>query len=134
MLVSASSSSGDENPFAFVTPARDAAAFAVSQVDLIRQLVGTLRAKYEAFRASQAAQGVKMEVEGESDGVGGVVQLTPEEERKRYIEQMTRRHIEASRGLRLNARGEVVGGEFEGAVVRKELAEVEALEAVFGKE
>ncbi|KAH8152463.1 uncharacterized protein LAJ45_03303 [Morchella importuna] len=129
------SAKSGENPFSFVTPTRDAAAFAVSQVDLIRQLVGALRTKYDAFRASQEAQGVKMEVdgEGESGGVGGVVKLTPEEERKRYIEQMTRRHIEASRGLRLNARGEVVGGEFDGAVVRKGLAEVEALEAVFGK-
>ncbi|RPB13752.1 hypothetical protein P167DRAFT_504619, partial [Morchella conica CCBAS932] len=58
------STSSGENPFSFVTPTRDAAAFAVSQVDLIRQLVGALRTKYDAFRASQEAQGVKMEVDG----------------------------------------------------------------------
>lgn len=54
----------------------------------------------------------------------------PEEERKKYIERMTRRHMEASRGLRLNAKGEVVGGDFESA--KKGLGEVEALEGVVG--
>ncbi|KAG0134727.1 hypothetical protein HOY82DRAFT_553700 [Tuber indicum] len=112
---------------------KDTASFAVSQIGLIRSLIAQLKPKYaELQRRRQKEQeetsGDRMDVDEETEEKGG--EGTPEEERKRYIERMTRRHMESSRGLRLNAKGEVVGGDFEENVARKGLGEVEELEGL----
>lgn len=71
-----------------------------------------------------------MDIDEDNNGDREPEKGTPEEERKKYIERMTRRHMEASRGLRLNAKGEVVGGDFEENIARKGLGEVEELEGL----
>lgn len=143
MLVSTATTSADglENPFSFINSTggtkeiKDSASFAISQADLIRSLAKKLRPQFDALQAQRAQGGAGKSVAegGDTEMVdaesAGAVTATAEEERKRYIERMTRRHMEASRGLRLNAKGEVVGGIFEG-VAKKELGEVEALEGV----
>lgn len=143
MLVSAVTTSVDglENPLSFINSSggakeiKDSASFAVSQTDLIQSLLKKLRPQFDTLLAQraqrEAEEALKEEEDTEMKDVDGtsVVTVSAEEERKRYIERMTRRHMEASRGLRLNAKGEVVGGNFEGAA-RKGLEEVEALEEV----
>lgn len=129
-----------ENPFSFlnthgngIKEAKDTASFAVSQVELIRSLVASLRPKYDAFKKRRDVELAQIDMKDEdtemTDAPSAAKPLSAEEERKRYIERMTRRHMEASRGLRLNAKGEVVGGDFEG-VAKKKIAEVEALEGI----
>lgn len=143
MLASTVTTSVDglENPLSFINGSggakeiKESASFAVSQADLIRSLVKKLRPQFDALQAQRALREAEEAMkEGEDTEMKDVesavvVTVTAEEERKRYIERMTRRHMEASRGLRLNAKGEVVGGNFEGAA-KKRLAEVEALEGV----
>lgn len=142
MLVSTVTASVDglENPLSFINSIgakeiKDSASFAVSQADLIQSLVKKLRPQFDTLQAQRAQCETEEAEKGGEDtemrDVGGAsaVVLTAEEERKRYIERMTRRHMEASRGLRLNAKGEVVGGNFEGSA-KKELGEVEALEGI----
>lgn len=96
--------------------------------------MATLRPQFEALqeqkRRRETEEAVKSEGE-DAEMVDAPGAVTAEEERKRYIERMTRRHMESSRGLRLNAKGEIVGGDFEGAA-KKGLKEVEALEEVVG--
>ncbi|KAF8419307.1 Mis12 protein-domain-containing protein [Tirmania nivea] len=68
--------------------------------------------------------------------------ISPNERRKRYIEKMTRRHMQKQRRIKLTRRGEVVGGEYWDGVVasggvgqkRRGLEEVTALEGLFGME
>jgi kinetochore protein Mis12/MTW1 len=57
----------------------------------------------------------------------------PDAERKQYIEKMTRRHQELTRKLRLNARGDVVGGNFDSGELKKGSEEVQKLEEIAGK-
>lgn len=54
------------------------------------------------------------------------------EARKQYIESMARKHME-SRGLRLTARGDVVGGDFETEGPSRSSDEVQRLEDVVGR-
>ena len=140
-LATSSSSTAGENPFAFLNAAsistkdlKDSAAFAVSQVQLIRTLVDQLKPKYANLQQQRQQelqeQGQKMDIDEDNNGDRESEKGTPEEERKKYIERMTRRHMEASRGLRLNAKGEVVGGDFEENIARKGLGEVEELEGL----
>lgn len=142
MLVSTVTASVDglENPLSFINSIgakeiKDSALFAVSQADLIQSLVKKLRPQFDALQAQRAQHEAEEAEKGGEDtemrDVGGAsaVVVTAEEERKRYIERMTRRHMEASRGLRLNAKGEVVGGNFEGSA-KKGLGEVEVLEGI----
>lgn len=142
MLVSTVTASVDglENPLSFINSIgakeiKDSALFAVSQADLIQSLVKKLRPQFDALQAQRAQREAEEVEKGGEDtemrDVGGAstVVVTAEEERKRYIERMTRRHMEASRGLRLNAKGEVVGGNFEGSA-KKGLGEVEVLEGI----
>jgi kinetochore protein Mis12/MTW1 len=133
-------SSDNKSPFSFINSTsmstkelKDTASFAISQIGLIRSLIAQLKPKYaELQRRRQKEQeetsGDRMDVDEETEKKGG--EGTPEEERKKYIERMTRRHMESSRGLRLNAKGEVVGGDFEENVARKGLGEVEELEGL----
>lgn len=70
--------------------------------------------------------------------------VSPNEKRNKYIEKMTRRHMQKQRRLKLTNRGEVVGGEYWDGVAagigsgtwgqerRRALDEVQALEAIFG--
>lgn len=139
MLASSVTASADglENPLSFVNSIgakeiKDSASFAVSQADLIQSLLKKLRPQFDALLAQKTQREAENGGEDtEMRDIGGtsMVTVTAEEERKRYIERMTRRHMEASRGLRLNARGEVVGGNFEGSA-KKGLGEVELLEGV----
>lgn len=139
MLASSVTASADglENPLSFVNSIgakeiKDSASFAVSQADLIQSLLKKLRPQFDALLAQKTQQEAENGGEDtEMRDIGGTsrVTVTAEEERKRYIERMTRRHMEASRGLRLNAKGEVVGGNFEGSA-KKGLGEVELLEGV----
>ncbi|CUS07984.1 unnamed protein product [Tuber aestivum] len=132
------SSSDNKNPFSFINLSsmstkelKDTASFAVSQIGLIRSLIAQLKPKYAELqrrKEQQEASGDKMDVDEEVEG--REEKGTPEEERKKYIEKMTRRHMESSRGLRLNAKGEVVGGGSEENVARKGLGEVEELEGL----
>lgn len=144
MLASSVTTSVDglENPLSFVNSIgakeiKDSASFAVSQADLIQSLLKKLRPQFDALLAQKTQREAEEAENGGEDtemrDIGGTsgatVTVTAEEERKRYIERMTRRHMEASRGLRLNAKGEVVGGNFEGSA-KKGLGEVELLEGV----
>ena len=68
--------------------------------------------------------------------------INPDEKRKRYIEKMTRRHMQTQRRLKLTRRGEVIGGEYWDGVAaategsgrerRRGLEEVRTLEAIYG--
>lgn len=142
MLASSVTTSVDglENPLSFVNSIgakeiKDSASFAVSQADLIQSLLKKLRPQFDALLAQKTQREAEEAENGGEDtemrdiGDTSGATVTAEEERKRYIERMTRRHMEASRGLRLNAKGEVVGGNFEGSA-KKGLGEVELLEGV----
>jgi kinetochore protein Mis12/MTW1 len=140
-LVTSGSSTEGENPFAFLNAAststkelKDTAAFAVSQIQLIRSLVDQLKPKYADLQQQRQQelqqQSQEMDIDGDNSRKNSQGKGTPDEERKKYIERMTRRHMEASRGLRLNAKGEVVGGDFEESIARKGLGEVEELEGL----
>lgn len=109
------------SPTAGAGDTKDAAAFATSQLGLIQDLVGDVKTSHAALQ-----QEVARSDGGTAGQVGGG---GPEEtERKQYIEKMTHRHLELSRKLRLNARGHVVGGDFDPDSLRKGSEEVQKLE------
>jgi kinetochore protein Mis12/MTW1 len=100
-----SSTANPHTAFSLLSDAKgtkDAAGYAASQISMIRELVKQVKPKYEALLTH---------VCNERDGAATT--LSTDSERKQYIEKMTRRHMESSRGLRLSARGEVIGGDFE---------------------
>jgi kinetochore protein Mis12/MTW1 len=99
---------------------KDTAMFVGHQKETVSAGVASLKPQYESL-VQQLEQAKTDEAKF----------TRPEAERQLYIEAMTKRHLELQRNLRLNARGEVVGGEFEGAV-RKDTEEVERLEKLAG--
>lgn len=113
--------SGEPTPFSHLANAkatRDAAAFTASQFGLIQNLVSDVKPKYDALLEAK-------------DKAAAAVPTGPDAERQQYIEKMARRHLEINRNLRLNAHGEVVGGDFEDGV-KKESEEVQKLEEIAG--
>jgi len=112
---------GEPTPFSLIAGAqgtKDAATFVASQFGGIKSLVADVTPKWE-----EVQQGMQSEPE---------VVLGPEAERRKYIEVMTRKHLEVVPGLRLNAQGEVVGGNYN-HVDRKDSEEVQRLEEIAGK-
>ncbi|KAF8246471.1 hypothetical protein K440DRAFT_631945 [Wilcoxina mikolae CBS 423.85] len=116
---------GQPTPFSLISSAsdtKDAAAFASFQLGQIRDHLAELKPKYDALLAEKEKAASE---EGEISG--------PDAERKQYIEKMTRRHLELTRKLRLNARGDVVGGDFDSGELKKGSEEVQKLEEIAGK-
>ena len=116
---------GSNNPFSLLADTKntkDAAGYAASQISMIRDLVRQVKPKYEALVA---------QIESQQDG-GKDGPLSTGSDRKQYIEKMTRKHMESTRGLRLNARGEVIGGDFE-VPEKKSVEEIQHLEEIVGK-
>ncbi|KAL7272860.1 hypothetical protein RUND412_004307 [Rhizina undulata] len=125
----------------------EASAFAISQMTLIRSLVDQLKKKYSALLQQQrseiltasapaagAKDGDEMDVDVEEGGGEEKTEKgTPEEERRRFIEKMARRHIEVSRDLRLDATGEILGDYEVDGVLKEDLGDVEALESFVEK-
>lgn len=109
------------SPLAGANDTRDAAAFVASQLGGIKALVADVKPKYAALLEDVRGTG------GAAADLAG-----PEAERLEYIEKMTRRHMEVVRKLRLNPRGDVVNGDFEGGV-RKDSEEVQRVDEIAGK-
>jgi kinetochore protein Mis12/MTW1 len=116
---------GQPTPFSLISSAnntKDAAAFATYQLGQIRDHLAEVKPKYAALLAE------KEKAASEGGKING-----PDAERKQYIEKMTRRHQELTRKLRLNARGDVVGGNFDSGELKKGSEEVQKLEEIAGK-
>ncbi len=97
------------------TPLTTTTAFALSQMPALKSLLAELKPMEQALEEKK--------VLGED---GEKVWRT---ERVEYIESQTRRHLE-TRGLELDANGEVRDGEWQGGGRRLNKGEVEGLEAV----
>ncbi|KAL7273933.1 hypothetical protein RUND412_003180 [Rhizina undulata] len=88
----------------------------------LRAIVSASEPSQFSFLAARAKETSEADAEEKAE------KGTPEEERRRLIERMARRHIKVSRDLRLDATGEIVGDyEFDG-VLKEDLGDVEALE------
>lgn len=98
---------------------KDAAEFTISQLGLIRSMVEELKPKYTTLYSQLEHPNNNNSA---SEGL-----LNSDDERKKYIEKMTRKYIEVSGGMRLNSRGEVVGGDFDREGARKGSEEVQRL-------
>ncbi|KAI5856901.1 Mis12 domain-containing protein [Tricharina praecox] len=112
---------GEPTPFSLIAGAqgtKDAATFVASQFSGIKSLVADVTPKWDEMQ-----RGLQKEPD---------VALGPEAERRKYIEVMTRKHLEVIPGLRLNAQGEVVGGDYN-YNDRKDSEEVQRLEEIAGK-
>jgi len=112
---------GEPTPFSLIVGAqgtKDAATFVASQFSGIKTLVADVTPKWE-----EVQQGTQHEPE---------VILGPEAERRKYLEVMTRKHLELIPGLRLNSRGEVVDGGYHHSD-RKDSEEAQRLEEIAGK-
>jgi kinetochore protein Mis12/MTW1 len=99
---------------------KDTALFVGHQKETVSAGVASLKPKYESL----VQQLEKTDEEAKF--------TRPEAERQLYIEAMAKRHLELQRNLRLNAHGEVVGGDFEGAI-GNDMEEVERLEKLAGE-
>lgn len=101
---------------------QDAAGYAASQISMIKDLVRQVQPRHETLLAHIRSE----------TGDNGDDGLSTDNERKQYIEKMTRKHMESTRGLRLNARGEIIGGDVD-LGEKKSAEEVQRLEEVVGK-
>ncbi|TGZ85555.1 Mis12-domain-containing protein [Ascodesmis nigricans] len=102
---------------------RQTAHFVNSQVALLRDLVQELRPINRALDAIQNSGG---------DAMVDDAALSTAEARKQYIETMARKHVE-SRGLRLTARGDVIGGDFEAEGPGRSADQIQRLDDIVGK-
>ncbi|KAI9766386.1 MAG: hypothetical protein M1835_007192 [Candelina submexicana] len=87
--------------------------FALSQLPAMRSLLAILKPKLSLLPATTA-----IDIEA------------PEEERRHYIESQTRRHLESTRGLDLDAQGQNRDGEWQGGGRRMGAEEVGAIEGI----
>ena len=101
---------------------QDAAGYAASQISMIKDLVKQVQPRHETLLAH-------IRSEAGNNGDDGP---STDSERKQYIEKMTRKHMESTRGLRLNARGEIIGGDVD-LGEKKSAEEIQRLEEVAGK-
>lgn len=103
-----------------ISSLKDKAEFVISQLDLVRKLVDDLKPHHqELMRRLQ-----NTDAESQSK----------EAEREAYIQKMTRGHVEIVRGLRLNEKGEVIGGDYEADDgISKDAEEVKMLEEIADK-
>lgn len=108
--------------------ARNSFDFATSQMSLIRNLVDEIKPKWTELKTLRAANRDKMDVDSASSGsllLGGG---DAEDQRKRYIDVLTRKFIETQRGQQLGPNGEVEGGEYDPPDgVKRSAEEVRAL-------
>ncbi|KAI9701175.1 MAG: hypothetical protein M1836_001844 [Candelina mexicana] len=87
--------------------------FALSQLPAMRSLLAILKPKLSSLPATAA---INFEA--------------PEEERRHYIESQTRRHLESTRGLDLEAQGQNRDGGWQGGGRRMGAEEVGAIEGI----
>jgi kinetochore protein Mis12/MTW1 len=113
-------------PFSIIRGAKDTksdATFVASQLALVRNLIEEVKPRHEALLVEKRRAAA-------SDGDEGT--LGPDAQRKQYIETMTRKHMEITRNVKLNARGGLAGdSEAEGA--KKDSDQVQRLDAIAGR-
>ena len=109
-------------------PVETTAAFILSQMPSLQALSTSLRGLAPTLRES-AAQG-EAEDGGQGSGSGSSRVGAWRKDRVEYVETLTKKHLENSRGLELGEQGEVRDGEWQGDGRKMTMAEVEGLERV----
>lgn len=103
------------------TPLTTTAAFALSQLQALRELSTELRGVMPALAKPDG---------GEEEGEEDEKKKSWRRERLEYVETATRKHLENVRGLELGENGEVRDGEWDGGGRSLAKGEVESLERV----
>jgi len=113
-------------PFSIIRGAKDTksdATFVASQLALVRNLIEEAKPRHKALLTEKHRAAA-------SDGGEGT--LGPDAQRKQYIETMTRKHMEITRNVKLNARG-ALAGDFEAEGVGKDSDQVQRLDEIAGR-